>query len=229
MLAEFRLIPGLNNLFDKLIWRKYTASNHVVHGQNENCDCSPVWHSLQASSKQLNETFSSLTQPLTFFLFSLCRKYPSKSSSCGYFRVSVITMSKWPLIQFPWIWLLLVSYVKLKPFACLSGTNTSCWIARSWMNWVPYPWRLTSLRWKLWSTQTEALCVMGRRVSSHASSLSWRGSLQTHPSGQHYVGQSSRHRRYRCWYFSRLRLIERAKHPHTRAPGSLLPSFKIVS
>lgn len=42
MLAEFRLIPGLNNLFDKLIWRKFTASNHVVHGQNENCDCSPV-------------------------------------------------------------------------------------------------------------------------------------------------------------------------------------------
>uniref|UniRef100_A0A8C6LSH5 Transient receptor potential cation channel, subfamily C, member 4 associated protein a n=1 Tax=Nothobranchius furzeri TaxID=105023 RepID=A0A8C6LSH5_NOTFU len=41
MLAEFRLIPGLNNLFDKLIWRKYAASNHVVHGQNENCDCSP--------------------------------------------------------------------------------------------------------------------------------------------------------------------------------------------
>uniref|UniRef100_A0A8C7G854 Transient receptor potential cation channel, subfamily C, member 4 associated protein a n=1 Tax=Oncorhynchus kisutch TaxID=8019 RepID=A0A8C7G854_ONCKI len=41
MLAEFRLIPGLNNLFDKLIWRKYTLSNHVVHGQNENCDCSP--------------------------------------------------------------------------------------------------------------------------------------------------------------------------------------------
>uniref|UniRef100_A0A669CQD3 Transient receptor potential cation channel, subfamily C, member 4 associated protein a n=1 Tax=Oreochromis niloticus TaxID=8128 RepID=A0A669CQD3_ORENI len=41
MLAEFRLIPGLNNLFDKLIWRKYTVSNHVVHGQNENCDCSP--------------------------------------------------------------------------------------------------------------------------------------------------------------------------------------------
>uniref|UniRef100_A0AAY4D068 Short transient receptor potential channel 4-associated protein n=1 Tax=Denticeps clupeoides TaxID=299321 RepID=A0AAY4D068_9TELE len=41
MLAEFRLIPGLNNLFDKLIWRKYTSSNHIVHGQNENCDCSP--------------------------------------------------------------------------------------------------------------------------------------------------------------------------------------------
>uniref|UniRef100_A0A8C1IEX4 Transient receptor potential cation channel, subfamily C, member 4 associated protein a n=1 Tax=Cyprinus carpio TaxID=7962 RepID=A0A8C1IEX4_CYPCA len=41
MLAEFRLIPGLNNLFEKLIWRKYTTSNHVVHGQNENCDCSP--------------------------------------------------------------------------------------------------------------------------------------------------------------------------------------------
>lgn len=41
MLAEFRLIPGLNNLFDKLIW-KYPPTNHVVHGQNENCDCSPV-------------------------------------------------------------------------------------------------------------------------------------------------------------------------------------------
>ncbi|KAM9408097.1 transient receptor potential cation channel, subfamily C, member 4 associated protein a [Pholidichthys leucotaenia] len=41
MLAEFRLIPGLNNLFDKLIWRKHTTTNHVVHSQNENCDCSP--------------------------------------------------------------------------------------------------------------------------------------------------------------------------------------------
>ncbi|XP_010880195.2 transient receptor potential cation channel, subfamily C, member 4 associated protein a [Esox lucius] len=41
MLADFRLIPGLNNLFDSLIWRKFTSSNHVVHGQNENCDCSP--------------------------------------------------------------------------------------------------------------------------------------------------------------------------------------------
>lgn len=40
MLAEFKLIPGLNNLFDKLIWRKHTA-NHVLHAQNQNCDCSP--------------------------------------------------------------------------------------------------------------------------------------------------------------------------------------------
>uniref|UniRef100_A0A674EEV6 Transient receptor potential cation channel, subfamily C, member 4 associated protein b n=1 Tax=Salmo trutta TaxID=8032 RepID=A0A674EEV6_SALTR len=40
MLAEFKLIPGLNNLFDKLIWRKQTSS-HVLHGQNQNCDCSP--------------------------------------------------------------------------------------------------------------------------------------------------------------------------------------------
>ncbi|XP_012672167.1 short transient receptor potential channel 4-associated protein [Clupea harengus] len=40
MLAEFKLIPGLNNLFDKLIWRKHT-SNHVLHAQNQNCDCSP--------------------------------------------------------------------------------------------------------------------------------------------------------------------------------------------
>ncbi|MBN3274663.1 TP4AP protein, partial [Polyodon spathula] len=40
MLAEFRLIPGINYLFDKLIWRKPTT-NHVLHGQNQNCDCSP--------------------------------------------------------------------------------------------------------------------------------------------------------------------------------------------
>ncbi|ROL53265.1 Short transient receptor potential channel 4-associated protein [Anabarilius grahami] len=40
MLAEFRLIPGLNNLFDKLIWRKQ-PSGHVLHRQNQNCDCSP--------------------------------------------------------------------------------------------------------------------------------------------------------------------------------------------
>nr|XP_055043966.1 transient receptor potential cation channel, subfamily C, member 4 associated protein b [Misgurnus anguillicaudatus] len=40
MLAEFKLIPGLNNLFDKLIWRKQPSS-HVLHRQNQNCDCSP--------------------------------------------------------------------------------------------------------------------------------------------------------------------------------------------
>ncbi|XP_077070478.1 transient receptor potential cation channel, subfamily C, member 4 associated protein b [Siphateles boraxobius] len=40
MLAEFKLIPGLNNLFDKLIWRKQ-PSGHVLHRQNQNCDCSP--------------------------------------------------------------------------------------------------------------------------------------------------------------------------------------------
>ncbi len=62
MLAEFRLIPGLNNLFEKLIWRKYTASNHVVHGQNENCDCSPVWtfnptFSLETGSGQFKLNF----------------------------------------------------------------------------------------------------------------------------------------------------------------------------
>lgn len=42
MIAEFRLIPGLNNLFDKLIWRKHSASALVLHGHNQNCDCSPV-------------------------------------------------------------------------------------------------------------------------------------------------------------------------------------------
>uniref|UniRef100_A0A8C2FNQ6 Transient receptor potential cation channel, subfamily C, member 4 associated protein b n=1 Tax=Cyprinus carpio TaxID=7962 RepID=A0A8C2FNQ6_CYPCA len=40
MLAEFKLIPGLNDLFDKLIWRRQT-SGHVLHRQNQNCDCSP--------------------------------------------------------------------------------------------------------------------------------------------------------------------------------------------
>ncbi|XP_056589459.1 transient receptor potential cation channel, subfamily C, member 4 associated protein b isoform X2 [Triplophysa dalaica] len=40
MLAEFKLIPGLNNLFDKLIWRRQPAG-HVLHRQNQNCDCSP--------------------------------------------------------------------------------------------------------------------------------------------------------------------------------------------
>uniref|UniRef100_A0A663DVF1 Transient receptor potential cation channel subfamily C member 4 associated protein n=1 Tax=Aquila chrysaetos chrysaetos TaxID=223781 RepID=A0A663DVF1_AQUCH len=41
MIAEFKLIPGLNNLFDKLIWRKHSASALVLHGHNQNCDCSP--------------------------------------------------------------------------------------------------------------------------------------------------------------------------------------------
>nr|XP_048676620.1 short transient receptor potential channel 4-associated protein isoform X3 [Caretta caretta] len=41
MIAEFKLIPGLNNLFDKLIWRKHSASALVLRGHNQNCDCSP--------------------------------------------------------------------------------------------------------------------------------------------------------------------------------------------
>ncbi|XP_017209091.1 transient receptor potential cation channel, subfamily C, member 4 associated protein b isoform X1 [Danio rerio] len=40
MLAEFKLIPGLNNLFDKLIWRKQPFG-HILHRQNQSCDCSP--------------------------------------------------------------------------------------------------------------------------------------------------------------------------------------------
>ncbi|XP_062871370.1 transient receptor potential cation channel, subfamily C, member 4 associated protein b [Trichomycterus rosablanca] len=40
LLAEYRLIPGLNNLFEKLIWRRQ-PSNHILHRQNQNCDCSP--------------------------------------------------------------------------------------------------------------------------------------------------------------------------------------------
>lgn len=31
----------------------------------------------------------------------------------------------------------------------LSGTSTSCSTTRSWTNWVPFPWKLTSQRWKL--------------------------------------------------------------------------------
>uniref|UniRef100_A0A8B9LJ67 Transient receptor potential cation channel, subfamily C, member 4 associated protein a n=1 Tax=Astyanax mexicanus TaxID=7994 RepID=A0A8B9LJ67_ASTMX len=42
MLAEYRLIPGLNNLFDKLIWRRQPSS-HTLHRQNQNCDCSPTY------------------------------------------------------------------------------------------------------------------------------------------------------------------------------------------
>lgn len=75
------------------------------------------------------------------------------------------------------------SAVMFSPLMC-AGTNTSCWTARSWMNWVPYPWRPTSPRWKLWSTPTGAWCVTGRRVCWRGSSPSWRGSLQTRLSGE---------------------------------------------
>lgn len=77
----------------------------------------------------------------------------------------------------------LVSAVMFSPLLC-AGTNTSCSTARSWTNWVPYPWRPTSPRWKLWSTPTGAWCVTGRRACWRGSSPSWRGSLQTRPSGQ---------------------------------------------
>ncbi|XP_061428121.1 short transient receptor potential channel 4-associated protein [Lethenteron reissneri] len=40
LLAEFRLIPGLNDLFEKLIW-KNRSHNHRLHSPNQNCDCSP--------------------------------------------------------------------------------------------------------------------------------------------------------------------------------------------
>ncbi|XP_062897018.1 short transient receptor potential channel 4-associated protein-like [Mobula hypostoma] len=56
MLAEFRLIPGLNNLFDKLIWRKH-STNHVLHGQNQTCDCSPEI-SLKIQFLRLLQSFS---------------------------------------------------------------------------------------------------------------------------------------------------------------------------
>ncbi|XP_072412168.1 short transient receptor potential channel 4-associated protein-like isoform X1 [Chiloscyllium punctatum] len=56
MLAEFRLIPGLNNLFDKLIWRKH-STNHVLHGQNQICDCSPEI-SLKIQFLRLLQSFS---------------------------------------------------------------------------------------------------------------------------------------------------------------------------
>ncbi|MFT7800820.1 short transient receptor potential channel 4-associated protein [Arapaima gigas] len=57
MLAECRLIPGLNNLFDKLIWRRH-ASSHILHSRNQNCDCSPVRsHTLLPKCTQLWYTF----------------------------------------------------------------------------------------------------------------------------------------------------------------------------
>ncbi|KAM4623198.1 short transient receptor potential channel 4-associated protein isoform 2-T2 [Discoglossus pictus] len=57
MIAEFKLIPGLNNLFDKLIWRKYSQSAHVLHGHNQNCDCSPDI-SLKIQFLRLLQSFS---------------------------------------------------------------------------------------------------------------------------------------------------------------------------
>ncbi|KAM3922550.1 LOW QUALITY PROTEIN: short transient receptor potential channel 4-associated protein [Leptodactylus fuscus] len=57
MIAEFKLIPGLNNLFDKLIWRKHSASTLVLHGHNQNCDCSPDI-SLKIQFLRLLQSFS---------------------------------------------------------------------------------------------------------------------------------------------------------------------------
>ncbi|XP_029466793.1 short transient receptor potential channel 4-associated protein isoform X2 [Rhinatrema bivittatum] len=57
MLAEFKLIPGLNNLFEKLIWRKHSASSLVLHGHNQNCDCSPDI-SLKIQFLRLLQSFS---------------------------------------------------------------------------------------------------------------------------------------------------------------------------
>ncbi|KAG8565771.1 hypothetical protein GDO81_012969 [Engystomops pustulosus] len=57
MIAEFKLIPGLNNLFDKLIWRKHSASSLVLHGHNQNCDCSPDI-SLKIQFLRLLQSFS---------------------------------------------------------------------------------------------------------------------------------------------------------------------------
>ncbi|XP_053309414.1 short transient receptor potential channel 4-associated protein [Spea bombifrons] len=57
MIAEFKLIPGLNNLFDKLIWRKHSPSNLVLHGHNQNCDCSPDI-SLKIQFLRLLQSFS---------------------------------------------------------------------------------------------------------------------------------------------------------------------------
>ncbi|XP_033626830.1 short transient receptor potential channel 4-associated protein-like [Asterias rubens] len=40
MLSKFKLMAGLNLLFDKVIWRCNLRSR-PLHGHNENCDCSP--------------------------------------------------------------------------------------------------------------------------------------------------------------------------------------------
>ncbi|XP_071484771.1 short transient receptor potential channel 4-associated protein-like [Diadema antillarum] len=39
VLAQCKLMPGLNALFDKVIWRCILRA--PIHGANENCDCSP--------------------------------------------------------------------------------------------------------------------------------------------------------------------------------------------
>ncbi|XP_005986734.1 short transient receptor potential channel 4-associated protein isoform X2 [Latimeria chalumnae] len=57
MIAEFKLIPGLNNLFEELIWRKHSASSLVLHGHNQNCDCSPEI-SLKIQFLRLLQSFS---------------------------------------------------------------------------------------------------------------------------------------------------------------------------
>lgn len=57
MIAEYKLIPGLNNLFDTLIWRKHSTSNIVMHGHNQNCDCSPEI-SLKIQFLRLLQSFS---------------------------------------------------------------------------------------------------------------------------------------------------------------------------
>ncbi|XP_072013310.1 short transient receptor potential channel 4-associated protein-like [Amphiura filiformis] len=40
LLANFKLMAGLNTLFDKVIWRCNLRTQHL-HSRNENCDCSP--------------------------------------------------------------------------------------------------------------------------------------------------------------------------------------------
>lgn len=129
MLAEFRLIPGLNNLFDKLIWRKFTASNHVVHGQNENCDCSPV----RPSDSTTLMVFGSWKRVRLLILFSVYRKSPSRSSSCGCCRVLAITTSEWPRLCSPGlrvvVWLTggTARLIRIRVvFSASSGTNTCC-------------------------------------------------------------------------------------------------------
>lgn len=116
MLAEFRLIPGLNNLFDKLIWRKFTSSNHVVHGQNENCDCSPVCTSFLLLVKSLLQ-FPVIRHTKFLGFFFSCRKYPSKSSSCDSFKVSVITTSKDPFLLFFCLICFIFAFVLIQPLS----------------------------------------------------------------------------------------------------------------
>uniref|UniRef100_A0A6I8PFC2 Transient receptor potential cation channel subfamily C member 4 associated protein n=1 Tax=Ornithorhynchus anatinus TaxID=9258 RepID=A0A6I8PFC2_ORNAN len=57
LLAKFRLVPGLNRLFEELIWREHSGPTLVLPGHNQNCDWSPDV-SLKIKFLRLLQSFS---------------------------------------------------------------------------------------------------------------------------------------------------------------------------